>query len=134
MLAVLRATQIWGGRYGALPGLRTALSVHSGQPKVPPTQPVAVVSPRTSQPAPSASTATPTDPGTPTDQAGAADPTSAPTTTKTHQSTNTGTGNGAGNGSGINSGNGNGSGSYDGQTGAPLMPGMGSAMPTLPNH
>jgi cobaltochelatase CobN len=31
VLAVLRATQVWGGRYGALPGLRTALSVHSGQ-------------------------------------------------------------------------------------------------------
>ncbi|GIH14823.1 cobaltochelatase subunit CobN [Rugosimonospora africana] len=30
VLAVLRATQVWGGRVGALPGLRAALSVHSG--------------------------------------------------------------------------------------------------------
>src|SRR5439155_24803510 len=30
VLAVLRATQVWGGRHGALPGLRAALSVHSG--------------------------------------------------------------------------------------------------------
>ncbi|MFL6113283.1 MAG: cobaltochelatase subunit CobN, partial [Catenulispora sp.] len=30
VLAVLRANQIWGGTHGALPGLRAALSVHSG--------------------------------------------------------------------------------------------------------
>ncbi|GAA5195460.1 cobaltochelatase subunit CobN [Rugosimonospora acidiphila] len=30
VLAVLRANQVWGGRVGALPGLRAALSVHSG--------------------------------------------------------------------------------------------------------
>jgi cobaltochelatase CobN len=30
VLAVLRATQVWGGRHGALPGLRAALAVHSG--------------------------------------------------------------------------------------------------------
>ncbi|HEY2670911.1 MAG TPA: cobaltochelatase subunit CobN, partial [Rugosimonospora sp.] len=30
VLAVLRATQVWGGRVGALPGLRAALSVHTG--------------------------------------------------------------------------------------------------------
>src|SRR5262249_9112979 len=34
VLAVLRATQVWGGRHGALPGLRAALEVHSGQSDV----------------------------------------------------------------------------------------------------
>src|SRR5436305_1481704 len=30
VLAVLRANQIWGGRVGALPGLRAALATHRG--------------------------------------------------------------------------------------------------------
>jgi cobaltochelatase CobN len=34
VLAILRATQVWGGRHGALPGLRTALEVHSGLSQV----------------------------------------------------------------------------------------------------
>ncbi|OLE28776.1 MAG: cobaltochelatase subunit CobN [Actinobacteria bacterium 13_1_20CM_3_71_11] len=34
VLAVLRATQVWGGRHGALPGLRRALEVHSGRSDV----------------------------------------------------------------------------------------------------
>src|SRR5262249_25117691 len=34
VLAILRANQVWGGTHGALPGLRTALSVHSGLSEV----------------------------------------------------------------------------------------------------
>jgi cobaltochelatase CobN len=30
VLAILRAAQVWGGRHGALPGLRVAVEVHSG--------------------------------------------------------------------------------------------------------